>query len=326
MSIIAAKSRKWSVMRIGAVNYLNSKPLVYGLEAAAPDVRLFYDLPSRLADSLSADRHDVALVPSVEWLRQPGHVIVSDACVACRGPVLSVKLYFRVPPAQVRRLALDVGSRTSAALARILLDELAGVTPECEPLPIGCGLDSTDADAVLLIGDRAIQSREQGARSREISDSVLPIPCSLLPAPCYEVWDLGEKWFDWTGLPFVFAAWIARPNVETAALEVQLAAARDRGVASLAEIAAAEAPVLGIETALAFRYLRDNLHFTLGEAELGGLKRFAQLAADRGFVSEDAVQVVARVGRLAREHAACPVCDRSVVADAANVPLPRAAQ
>jgi chorismate dehydratase len=287
-------------MRIGAVNYLNSKPLVYGLEASAPDVRLFYDLPSRLADSLAADRHDVALVPSVEWLRQPGHVIVSDACVACRGPVLSVKIFFRVPPAQVRRLALDEGSRTSAALAMILLDELVGVTPQCEPLAIGCGLENTDADAVLLIGDRAIQSREQGARSREFSDSVLP--CSLLPPPCYEVWDLGEKWFDWTGLPFVFATWIARPNVETAALETLLASARDRGVAHLAEIAAAEAPALGIDKDLAFHYLRDNLHFTLGARELSGLKRFAQLAADRDLVPRDAIRALAQLSTYGCTH------------------------
>jgi chorismate dehydratase len=268
-------------MRIGAVNYLNSKPLVYGLEASAPAERLFYDLPSRLADSLSAGRLDVALVPSVEWLRQPGQRIVSDACVACRGPVLSVKIFFRAPPAQVRRLALDEGSRTSAALAMILLDELVGVTPQCEPLAIGCGLENTDADAVLLIGDRAIQSDDRAAVA---------------------VWDLGEKWFDWTGLPFVFATWIARPNVETAALETLLASARDRGVAHLAEIAAAEAPALGIDKDLAFHYLRDNLHFTLGARELSGLKRFAQLAADRDLVPRDAIRALAQLSTYGCTH------------------------
>src|SRR6476660_4511947 len=73
------------VMRIGAVNYLNSKPLVYGLDALAPQVRMTYDLPSRLADSLATGRLDVALVPSVEFFRTPESTIVSDACVACRG-------------------------------------------------------------------------------------------------------------------------------------------------------------------------------------------------------------------------------------------------
>jgi len=261
-------------MRIGAVNYLNSKPLVYGFEQSAPGMRLFYDLPSRLADSLAAGRLDVALVPSVEWLRRPGHVIVSDACVACRGPVLSVKLYFRVPPTEVQTLALDEGSRTSAALAQILLDELAGVRPECKPLPIGCGLESTSADAVLLIGDRAIQAEATSA---------------------VEVWDLGEKWLGWTGLPFVFATWVARPDVNTTELETQLATARDRGVAHLAEIAAAEAPLLGIDTELALHYLRDNLHFTLGEQEFAGLERFARLCARSGFVPKDAVRALTQM-------------------------------
>src|SRR3954470_3310916 len=100
-------------MRIGAVNYLNSKPLVYGLESLAPTARITYDLPSRLADSLAAGRLDVALIPSGEFFRTPGPRIVSDACVACCGPVLSVKLHFRVPPKDVRTVALDEGSRTS---------------------------------------------------------------------------------------------------------------------------------------------------------------------------------------------------------------------
>lgn len=261
-------------MRIGAVNYLNSKPLVFGLEAAAGQSRLLYDLPSRLADSLSAGRLDVALVPSVEWLRQPGHVIVSDACVACRGPVLSVKLYFRVPPNKVTTLALDEGSRTSAALSLVLLDEIAGVRPVCEPLPIGCGLEDTAADAVLLIGDRAILTDE--------------------PADV-EVWDLGQKWFELTGLPFVFAAWIARPDVETARLETELAAARDRGVAHLREIAEAEAPPLGIDVELATRYLRENLHYTLGERELAGLELFARFCARRELVPHDAVRALSQL-------------------------------
>src|SRR3954453_1928358 len=213
-------------MRIGAVNYLNSKPLVYGLDALAPKVRLSFDLPSRLADSLAAGRLDGALIPSVEFFRSPGYAIVSDACVACRGPVLSVKLHFRVPPGDVRRVALDEGSRTSAALTKILLAELYGVQPKWEPLPIGCGIETTDADAVLLIGDRAIaDSRFPNTSSRAGSSST---PTGAQVSPTFsdsqssrppggnfvEIWDLGERWTEWTGLPFVFAMWIARPDVD----------------------------------------------------------------------------------------------------------------
>ncbi len=243
-------------MRIGAVNYLNSKPLVYDLEQLAPCARVFYDLPSRLADSLAAGRLDVALIPSVEWFRGPDFKIVSDACVACRGPVLSVKLHFRVPPAEVSRVALDEGSRTSAALTQILLAELCNVHPEWEPLPIGCDAASTEADAVLLIGDRAIQS---------------------IDGEFFEIWDLGERWLSWTGLPFVFAAWIARAGVDTAEVGSMLAAARDNGMRHLAAIAAREAPLLGVPTELAARYLSENLHFRLGQEERAGLARFHQL-------------------------------------------------
>src|SRR4051812_179455 len=188
-------------MRIGAVNYLNSKPLVYGLDSLGPPVRLSFDLPSRLADSLAAGRLDIGLIPSIEFFRSPGCRIVSNACVACRGPVLSVKLHLRVPPSDIRRVALDEGSRTSAALTRILLAEQFGIRPAWEPLPIGCGLETTTADAVLLIGDRAISELSSTSKSQNS-------PSSIRNPQFLDTWDLGERWTDWTGLPFVFAMWI----------------------------------------------------------------------------------------------------------------------
>jgi chorismate dehydratase len=250
-------------MRIGAVNYLNSKPLVYGLDSLAPQVRVTYDLPSRLADSLVAERLDVALVPSVEFFRTPGSTIVSDACVACRGPVLSVKLHFRVPPGEVRRVALDEGSRTSAALTRILLAEMYGAQPKWEQLPIGCGVETTNADAVLLIGDRAIAG---GSPSEKF----------------VEVWDLGERWCEWTGLPFVFAMWIARAGVDVGEVAGLLGSARDNGVRRFTEIAEREGPLVGVSRELAIAYFRDNLHFALGDEERAGLRKFYKLCVKHG--------------------------------------------
>jgi chorismate dehydratase len=261
-------------MRIGAVNYLNSKPLVCGLDRA-PGLRLTYDLPSRLADSLASGRLDVALVPSVEFFRTRGYRIVSDACVACHGPVLSVKLHFRVPPNRVRRVALDEGSRTSSALTQILLAELCGVRPQWDALPIGCGVEETDADAVLLIGDRAMTSGECG-----VGSSAFPSPQSPAPNPFCDVWDLGERWCHWTGLPFVFAMWIARPDVDVSEVSGVLAAARDDGLRQLEEIASREATALEISSELAIEYLRDTLHFTLGHEERAGLRRFYGLCVE----------------------------------------------
>src|SRR4029077_2737351 len=97
-------------LRIGAVNYLNSKPLIEDLAELAPEAELILDFPSRLADGLTAGTLDVALVPSIACLLEPDYEVVSDACVAARGPVLSVKLYFRKAPRSVCRLGLDVGS------------------------------------------------------------------------------------------------------------------------------------------------------------------------------------------------------------------------
>lgn len=270
-----------SVMRIGAVNYLNSKPLVYGLEKLAGDARVTYDLPSRLADSLSNRRLDVALIPSVEFFRTPGHRIVSDACVACRGPVLSVKLHFRVPPPQVRRLALDEGSRTSAALSQILLAEMCGARPALESLPIGSGAETTTADAVLLIGDRAITEPESSQYG--------------------EVWDLGQKWCEWTGLSFVFAMWIARASADVSDVAGVLGMARDHGVQHFREIAVREAPLVGISTELAESYLSKNLHFSIGPKERAGLQRFYELCVKHNLAPNGLDQVI-RVAGKANVH------------------------
>ena len=178
-------------VRVGAVSYLNAKPLYYGLEAHAPGVELVMDLPSRLADRLAAGDLDVALIPSVEYLRGAGrgYEILPGFAIAAHGPVWSVKLFSRVPFDQVRRLALDEGSRTSQALARVWLDAAHGVRPErVEILPMGASPLESTADAVLVIGDRAMRVPD---------------------APWHAVVDLAEAWRDLTGLPFVFALWVA---------------------------------------------------------------------------------------------------------------------
>lgn len=248
-------------IRVGAVAYLNTKPLISNFASLAPAAELVLDLPSRLADRLAAEELDVALIPSIEFFQNPAYRIVSDAAIACRGPVWSVKVFFRKPPAEVKTLALDEGSRTSAALARILLQQRFGVAPQLLPLPLGNSLQDTSADAVLLIGDRAMNSQ---------------------PGPFAEVWDLGDEWRRWSGLPFVFAMWVARPGLDLHGLEPALAAARDDGLANLERIAAAEAPRLGLTRPECIAYLRDNLYFFLGEEELAGLNLYYRLASELG--------------------------------------------
>src|SRR5215207_10209609 len=107
-----------TTLRVGAVNYLNTKPLVERLTDFAPNIELSLDLPSRLADQLAAGELDVGLIPVVEFFRAGTYTVVPDVSIASRGPVLSVTLFSRVPWAEIRTVALDEGSRTSAALAQ----------------------------------------------------------------------------------------------------------------------------------------------------------------------------------------------------------------
>lgn len=245
-------------LRIGAVNYLNTKPLVYGLEKLLPEAQLVYDLPSRLADSLAADELDIALVPSIELNRHPEWKIVSDACIACRGPVLSVKLMFRTDPAQVCSLALDEGSRTSAVLAQILLKEIYDIRPKLEILPIGSEPEAACTDGVLVIGDRAMRSASQSF---------------------VEVWDLGDRWCRWAELPFVFAMWVARAGIDTDSVAEQLAKARDDGCQHLAEIAQVEAESMGLSRDVVQNYLSQNLHYQLHSKERSSLEYFFKQVA-----------------------------------------------
>ncbi len=250
-----------ATMRIGAVSYLNSKPLVEDLENLCPESDCMFDVPSRLADGLASGDLDVALIPSVESFLNPDYEVVSDACVATHGPVMSVKLYSRVHPGEIRTLALDEGSRTSAALTRIMLEERFGVTPELQKLPLKKTTRDTNADAVLLIGDRAISPPKESFHT---------------------VWDLGEEWVNWTGLPFVFAMWVTRQNTELGEIPSKLAQSRDAGLNAIERIAQDGAEALNLDYETALNYLTKNLYFKLGDAERAGLKMFQELAANLG--------------------------------------------
>lgn len=262
-------------VRVGAVSYLNTKPLIEGLADRLVDGHLGLDLPSRLADQLHQGLLDVALIPSVEYFRGPANwSIISDACIACRGPVRSVRLLFRCPPKHVKTLALDEGSRTSAALSQVLLHERFGLRPILRPLPIAADYESCNSDAVLIIGDRAMQVDS----SRWV-----------------ESWDLGEQWCNWTGLPFVFAMWVAGSaglREHLYKITELLQDSRDLGVRQAATIAEREASKYQLTTEDCLLYFRKQLHFQLGADEKAGLQLFRKLAAKLGFGSDGILQFV----------------------------------
>jgi chorismate dehydratase len=248
-------------IRIGAVNYLNTKPLICDLEELAPRAELRLEVPSRLADELGAGSLDVALIPVIEYFRGDGYSIVPDISIASRGPVLSVTLFSRVPWTGIRRVALDEGSRTSAALTQLLLRNRHGIVPEVVELPMDSAAEEADADAVLLIGDRAMRA--------------------CLPGFAH-AFDLGQEWYDWTGLPFVYAVWAVRAGVNLGVVDEALREAKRRGCARVGAIAHREAPLLGLDAGFCRRYLANIIHFDFGPREQAGLHHYYMLACELG--------------------------------------------
>lgn len=270
-------------VRVGVVSYLNAKPLYYRLDEASPKVQVEQDLPSRLADRLRLGELDIALIPSVEYFRGAGaglgYEVLPGFAIAARGPVRSVKLFSRVPFGQIKRLALDAGSRTSQALTRVWLDAAHGVRPgRIELLPMGLPVLESTADAVLVIGDRAM---------------------TVPDGPFHAVVDLAEAWNGMTGLPFVFALWVARSGVDLGDLPEILARCRTAGLTHASELASEHGPRLGLDVATCYDYLTRVLSYDLGEPELAGLRRFAQMATQLGLIPRGADLVFHRPSDLA---------------------------
>ena len=259
-------------VRLGAVGYLNARPLVYGLDRS-PRFDLRFDLPSECARLLHAGGVDLGLIPSIEYLRGDPYRIVPDLAITSSGPVRSVALFTTRPIGDVRSILMDTSSRTSVALVQVLCARLFKIQPAIESS--GPDLDAMlqRSDAALIIGDKALLADTNTVPLKP--DSVVKI-------------DLGEAWTSMTGLPFVWAFWAGRQGAIGADDVAALQAARDAGVEQAEAVAHdyfREAPQyqeIGAE------YLRDNIKYYLGESERAGLELFYRYAAEIGVVREEA--------------------------------------
>jgi chorismate dehydratase len=146
-------------------------------------------------------------------------------------------------------------------LTQVLLRKKYGVQPEVVPLPLDRKAEEVDADAVLLIGDRAMHACLPGFR---------------------HAFDLGQEWHDWTGLPFVYAAWAVREGVELGSVLDALYESKRRGIENVGPIAAREAPHLQLDAGFCRRYLANIIRFDLGPRELAGLHHYYMLASGLG--------------------------------------------
>jgi chorismate dehydratase len=253
-------------LRVGIVNYLNSKPLAWGF-LKGHHASLFvpsYHSPALVARLLAEGELDVGLVPSIEVQRIPGLTVVPDLCVAADHEVRSVLLVSRTPVEEIRRVALDDNSRTSAALVKILLAERYGLAPEYATTHPDVERMLAGADAALVIGDPALRVR----RDR------------------YLILDLAAEWRALTGLPFVFAVWAVRAEVDFPDLAFYFKSSLRFGLANLDILVRESAAELGLDSAEVRSYLTQNLRFFLQEPELAGLAEFFRRARAHGLLPE----------------------------------------
>jgi predicted solute-binding protein len=246
-------------LRVSAVSYLNTTPLVWGM-LHGPQRGLFdldFHIPSGCADQLASGAADIGIVPSFELTRQDLEVI-PGAGIACHGPVRSILLISSRPAAQIRTLAADSSSRTSVELVRVILERRYGADPESIA-------HAPDLEAMLRIADAALI----------IGDPALRIDPARLP---YHVYDLGGEWVEMTGLPMVFAVWAGRRGVVTPEVAGAFRESCRYGCARVEEIVASEAAHREFPPALVREYLTRHIVHELGPRDYQGMELFLDYA------------------------------------------------
>jgi len=258
--------------RIGCVSYLNAKPLIDGLDDE-PGLTVRSDVPARLLADLESGEVDIALCPVIDFFASAHELaLVPVGGIGCEGPTLTVRLYSKVPIEQVTTLHADTDSHTSVALAQILLSKLFGVRPKIIDYNarerVAEGRIDEQPEAMLLIGDKVVTG----------SPLAVQYPYQL---------DLGEGWHELTGLPFVFAMWMARRGVDLGDLPARLSARLDANLPQRLLIAERYAQQHGWPSELAEHYLIDVLRYRVGRLELEAVARFGRLAREHGLVDTD---------------------------------------
>lgn len=263
-------------MRVGRIPYINCYP-VYGAidrKVVALDAELVDGVPSALNNAMAAGGLDVSVISAVEYARDAArYLLLPDLAISCDGPVRSVMLFSRRPAETLdnARVLVSRSSMTSVALLQLMFEHVWRSSPAFVPADAEIAdLARSGAerhDARLIIGDAAL---------------LLSSGTSALAADYPYVYDLGEVWKQWTGLPFVFAVWVAQrttPVASALALHAQLIQSRDWGLAHLDQLAAQAAVATGVMRSKALEYL-SGLDYGLRYEHLAGLTTFfGKLAA-----------------------------------------------
>lgn len=262
-----------SVMRIGCVSFLNSKPLIEGI-VGQPDASVRFDVPSRLLADLERGDVEVALCPVIDYYRSRVPLVVLPVGGICsRGRTLTVRLFSRTPIHEIQSVHADTDSHTSVALVQVLLKRELGrrvpVVSYRPPDGIQGDAGTDHPNAMLLIGDKVVTD----------SPAAVIYPWQL---------DLGEKWASLTGLPFMFAVWMAREGGNTSRIAARLAETREHNAGRIDSIVDRYARSHGWPADLARTYLGSLLHYSVGQQELAAMEQFAKWAHELGLIDQPA--------------------------------------
>ncbi len=251
--------------RVGTVSYLNAKPLVDGLDRVE-GIAVQAAVPSRLLNLLLGDDVEIALCPTIDFQLAPERLrIVPVGGIASRANTLTVRVFSKVPLAEIRTVRVDPDTHTSAALMEIIFAERYGRRPQVLPLMSEVGSEHAASEAILLIGDKVVTTEPDAGT----------YPHQL---------DLGSAWREMTGLPFVFAIWMTQSGTRLGDLPAKLNELRIVNEGRIEEIVEDHARPLGWPRDLATRYLGSLLHYEIGEPEMEAIQRFWSLCADHGVI------------------------------------------
>ncbi len=265
----SAPSVAGAVRRIGSVKYLNARPLIDGLEGQT-DPLVQFDVPSRLLSELETGLVDVALCPVIDYFRSQVELdILPVGAIGSLARTLTVCLYSQVPFDRIEQVHTDTDSHTSIVLLRILLSKLHGLTPQFVDYSAAPPTAAAAPPAtMLLIGDKVVTS----------SPSETDYP--------YQI-DLGEAWHELTGLPFVFAVWMARTGNDVGDLPALLDQTRRNNAKRIDQIVARHAAEHGWPEELAMKYLSEYLCYDIGAAQLQAIAQFARMAYELNLIDTD---------------------------------------
>lgn len=252
-------------LKVGAVSYMNARPLVWGLEKMQEVVELYFEVPSKLCQMFDDGLLDVALLPAIRYFDNDEYRIIPGISISTKGMVESVNLFLKKDINSIKEVALDTNSLSSRVLTAIILQKRYGLNPDFVDWNNGLDIDRSNSDAILLIGDNAMKIKNQK----------------------YMVLDLGDEWYKLTHLPFVFAFWVTKCDKKLHGFDKILQKTKKNGIKAIDEISEIEARRLNFSKHECLNYLSKSIIYDLGENEVKGLKKFYDYALKLGLIGQN---------------------------------------